>query len=53
MNPQDLLLDALERVLAWELPDEDLADALKDQVGLMAGMSPDDLPHPAQESLFV
>ena len=53
MNPLDQLLDALDTVMAWDLQDEELADALNTQVGLMAGMSPDELPHPAQESLFV
>ena len=40
MNPQ--ILDALETVMAWGLPDEDLSDALNDQARLMAGDDPED-----------
>jgi hypothetical protein len=36
------LLDVLETVMAWELPDEYLADALVDQTRLMAGDDPED-----------
>ena len=36
------LLDALENVIAWELLDEDLADALNTQARLMAGDDPED-----------
>ena len=35
-------LDALETVITWELPDEDLADALNTQVGLISGNDPED-----------
>ena len=38
MNFQDLLLDAIEVVLDWDLPDEVLADAVKAQACLMAGV---------------
>ena len=31
------LLDALEQVMGWNLPDEDIADAINAQVRLMAG----------------
>ena len=37
MNQQDYILDALEIVDAWSLPDEDLADAISEQARLMAG----------------
>jgi hypothetical protein len=37
MNTQNYLLDALELVLAWELPDELLPLAINDQAKLMAG----------------
>lgn len=37
------LLDALETVIARELPDEDLADALNDQVRLISGDDPEDI----------
>ena len=43
MHYQDYILDALEIVSAWGLPDEDLADAINDQARLMAGASPDEL----------
>jgi len=39
----DYILDALEMVSAWDLPDEDLADAVNAQARLMAGVHPDDL----------
>ncbi len=37
MTYQYYLLDALETVLAWELPEDDLAEAANDQAKLMAG----------------
>ncbi len=43
MNVQQLLLDATDAVLTWELPEEDIAEAIKNQVCLMAGISPDEL----------
>ena len=45
---EDYVLDALEMVMAWELPDEEFADAVNDQARLMAGLSPEDFPerHP-------
>ena len=44
MNYENQILDALMIVSAWDLPDEDLADAINDQAMLMAGVSPDELP---------
>ena len=44
MNQQDYILDALEIVSAWDVPDEDFADAVNDQARLMAGVDPDDIP---------
>jgi hypothetical protein len=35
------LLDALEQVESWDLPDDDLADAANAQAHLMAGCCPD------------
>lgn len=35
---QDYLIDALEMVIPWDLPDEDLADAVNAQAKLMAGL---------------
>ena len=43
MNQQDYILDALMIVSAWDLPDEDFADAVNDQAMLMAGVNPDDI----------
>ena len=37
MNIENLILDALEIVSAWDLPEEELADAVNDQARLMAG----------------
>ena len=42
MNLQDYILDALEIVSAWDIPDEDLADAINEQASLMAGDDHDD-----------
>ena len=39
MNP---LLDALNTVFAWDLPDECLADALNDQARMLEGQDPED-----------
>jgi len=41
--PEDYILDALDMVSAWNLPDEDLADAVYAQARLMAGIDPDGL----------
>jgi hypothetical protein len=43
MHTDDHVLDALELVSAWDIPDEDLADAVNAQARLMAGIHPDDL----------
>ena len=43
MTIENHILDALEIVSAWDLPDEDLADTVNDQAMLMAGVSPDDI----------
>ena len=43
MNTENHILDALEIVSAWDVPDEDFADAVNDQAMLMAGVNPDDL----------
>ena len=40
--PEDYIVDALEIVSAWDLPDEDLADAVNAQARLMAGIHPDE-----------
>jgi hypothetical protein len=41
MQFQDFLIPALERVLAWEIPDEVCGQALSDEAGLMAGADPE------------
>ena len=48
MNLENYILDAIEIVGAWDLPEEELADAINDQARLMAGVNPDELPerHP-------
>ena len=42
MNIENLILDALEIVSAWDLPEEDFADAVNDQARIMAGVNPDE-----------
>jgi hypothetical protein len=39
MNFQQLLLDATEAVLTWGIPEEDYAEAIKNQACLMAGIN--------------
>jgi len=43
MNQENYIMDALEIVSSWDLPDEDFAQAVNDQARLMAGITPDDL----------
>ena len=38
----DYILDALEMVSAWDLPDDELTDAVNDQARLMAGIHSDE-----------
>ncbi len=42
-NYRNCLFDAIDVVLAWELPEEALADAVKAQACLMAGGHPEDI----------
>ena len=44
MSYENQILDALMIVSAWDLPEEELADAIIDQAMLMAGVNPDDIP---------
>ena len=37
MNIESYILDALEIVSAWDLPEQELAEATNDQARLMAG----------------
>ena len=39
---EDYIAYALEIVSAWDLPDDQLADAVNAQARLMAGVHPDD-----------
>ena len=39
---ENYLIDALDMVSAWDLPDEDLADAVNSQARLLAGLYPED-----------
>jgi hypothetical protein len=42
MDYENYILDALEMVMTWELPDEEFADAVNDQARLMAGLTSED-----------
>jgi hypothetical protein len=39
---EDYILDALETVSAWDIPDEEFAQSVNAQARLMAGINPDD-----------
>jgi len=39
---QNHIAEAIEAVLAWDLPEEDFAQAVNDQARLMAGCCPDE-----------
>ena len=43
MNYQDLIHDAIDVVLAREIPDEAFADAVQAQACLMAGTNPEEI----------
>jgi len=43
MSAENYLFNALETVLAWDMPDELLPLTLQSQAGLMAGVSSDEL----------
>jgi len=48
MHLEDYLFDALDMVSAWEIPEEDFAQAVNDQARLMCGMNLEpsgELPH--------
>ena len=47
MNIENYILDAVEAVSAWELPEADLATAIMNQAYLMMGANIDDIrEHP-------
>ena len=39
---EDYIPDAIEMVSAWDVPDEQLADAINAQAKLMSGITPDE-----------
>jgi len=41
MHDRNYLLDAIDTVLAWDIPDEALSEAISAQAGLMAGFGSD------------
>ena len=43
MTYENQILDALMIVSAWDLPEEELADAINDQARLLSGISIDEL----------
>ena len=42
MSYENQILDALMIVSAWDLPEEELADAINEQARLLAGVDPDE-----------
>ena len=40
-TPEIYVLDALEQVLSWDLPDDEIAEAANQQARLMAGLPAD------------
>ena len=50
MNIENYILDAIELVSAWDLPEDKLADTVNDQAMLMAGVNPDDIRKYPQET---
>ena len=43
MNYQNYLIDAVNDVLSWDIPDESLAEAVTAQASLMARIDPDEM----------
>ena len=39
---EDMLIEAIDLVAAWEIPDEQLADTVNAQARLMAGILPEE-----------
>ena len=50
MNLQDYIIDALEIVSAWDLPEEAMAAAINDQVRLMVGIDPEDIREHSEDT---
>jgi hypothetical protein len=42
MDHEQYIVEALDLVLAWDLPEDALAEAANQQARLMAGLYPDD-----------
>ena len=42
MDYENYILDALEMVTAWDLPEEDIPQAVNEQARLLAGLNPED-----------
>ena len=42
MNHENQMIDALLQLMAWDIPDEQLGDALNSQAKLNSGTSPED-----------
>ena len=42
MQYENYLIDAVNLVSAWDIPDEDVARVITDQAKLMAGVNPDE-----------
>ena len=40
---EDMLIEALDMVAAWEVPDDQLAEVVNAQARLMAGLYPEDV----------
>ena len=49
MHYEDYIPAALEMLSAWNIPNEDFAQAVNDQARLMAGVDPDELWRPCPE----
>ena len=46
------LQEAIDTVSAWDIPEEEFADAVNSQARLMAGCSPDDFPQSTDDHSF-
>jgi hypothetical protein len=44
MNIENHILDALEIVSSWDIPDEDFAQAVNSQIRLTMDINPDEFP---------
>ncbi len=50
-TPEDYILDALDIVTSWGIPDDEIADAANAQAHLMAGRCPDDCYYERDQTL--